>query len=352
MTVDTPALLLDLDKVERNLDRMASLFAGTRVGLRPHAKTHKTATIAKMQLARGAVGICCAKLGEAEALGARGVQPLLITTEIVGPLKLARLIALARACDVTVVVDAAESADALSHAAAEGGVLLSVLVDVDVGQRRTGIAPGEPAVQLGRHVAALPGLTLMGLQGYEGHLQHIVDPQQRREANASSMRLLCETAEAFRDARLPTEIVTTGGTGTSVFAADYETVTDVQPGSYVVMDAQYGAVAGVAFENALTVATTVISVRGSTAIVDAGLKCLSSDVGMPTPRDLDADFTLVGDEHGKLTFPGARQVEIGDIVQIVPSHCDTTINLFDRYVVHRGGEIVDEWPIVARGRST
>ncbi len=331
---------------------MASSFASGRVGLRPHAKTHKSATLAKMQLARGAVGICCAKLGEAEALAAEGVAPILITTEIVGPAKVARLIALARLHDVTIVVDAPEPAAAIAQAAAAAGLRLPVLIDVDVGQRRTGVAPGEPAVALGRFVASLGGLELHGLQGYEGHLQHVVEPAARRAANAAAMRLLCATAQAFREAGLSIAVVTTGGTGTGVFAAEFDAITDVQPGSYVVMDAQYGAVEGVAFENALTVAATVISVRGSSAIVDAGHKCLSSDAGLPRTLELDAEFTLVGDEHGKLTFPGPRPVEIGDVVQLVPGHCDTTINLFDRYVVHRSGAVTGEWPVLARGRSS
>jgi 3-hydroxy-D-aspartate aldolase len=350
--IDTPALLLDLDRVERNLDTMAALFADQRVKLRPHAKTHKTATIARMQLERGAVGVCCAKLAEAEVLADGGITGVLITTEIVGAAKVRRLIALAARAQPIVVVDDALAAERISAAAQTASVQIDVLVDIDVGQHRTGTAPGAPAVALGKAVAALPGLRLRGLQGYEGHIQHIADVAERRDANAAAMALLCATAEAFTAAGLATEIVTTGGTGSATFAAAYSAVTDVQPGSYLMMDAQYGGVEGVAFEQALTVLATVISVRDGWTIVDAGRKALSEDGGPLRVLGLDAEFAFAGDEHGKLYLPGSSALALGNTVQFVPSHCDTTINLYDEYVVHRSGTVVDRWPIVGRGRMT
>ncbi len=242
--VDTPALLLDLDMVERNLDRMATLVAATPVKLRPHAKTHKTARIAQMQLERGAIGVCSAKLAEAEVLADGGIPDILITTEIVGVTKIRRLLALAARTMVTIVVDDARAAAALSEAANAAGLRLDTLVDVDVGQHRTGTLPGAPAVALGTLVNGLPGLRLRGLQGYEGHVQHIAGVAERRAANADAMSLLCATAAAFTEAGLATGIVTTGGTGTALFSAAFGAITDVQPGSYVVMDAQYGDVDG------------------------------------------------------------------------------------------------------------
>lgn len=350
--VDTPALLLDLDRVERNLDRMAALVGATPRKLRPHAKTHKTARIARMQLERGAIGICCAKLGEAEVLAEGGVSDILITTELVGEHKLRRLTALAARANPTIVVDDADAAAAISAAAVAAGLCIDALVDVDVGQHRTGTAPGAPAVALGRAVDALPGLRLCGLQGYEGHLQHIATVADRQAANAAAMRLLCDTAAAFAAAGLSTRVVTTGGTGTALFAAGFDAVTDVQPGSYVVMDAQYGEVAGVGFEPALTVLATVLSVRDGWAVVDAGHKALTSDAGVPRALGVDAEFRLAGDEHGKLVFDGRPPLALGSTVQIQPSHCDTTINLHDAYVVHRSGTFVDRWPIDGRGRIT
>jgi D-serine deaminase-like pyridoxal phosphate-dependent protein len=349
--VDTPALLLDLDMVERNLDAMAAQFDGGRVKLRPHAKTHKTATLARMQLDRGAVGICCAKLGEAEALADGGITGVLVTTEIVGEEKLRRLVALVPRAQPVIVLDDEQAARHISAAVAAAGIQIDVLIDIDVGQHRTGTAPGEPAVALGKAVAALPGLRLRGLQGYEGHVQHITGTDERRAATAAAMSLLCATADAFSVAGLATDIVTTGGTGSAVFAAGFDAITDVQPGSYVVMDSQYRDVQGVHFENALTVLATVLSVRDTWAVVDAGRKSLSNDGGPLCAIGVDADFRLAGDEHGKLLFAGTPAIALGATVQFVPSHCDTTINLYDEYVVHRNGTVVDRWPIVGRGRT-
>jgi D-serine deaminase-like pyridoxal phosphate-dependent protein len=348
--LDTPALLLDLDAVERNLDRMAAEFAPTHVKLRPHAKTHKTATLANMQLARGAIGVCCAKLGEAEALCDGGIADILITSELAGAAKVQRAIALAKRAQLTVVVDSVAVAEPLARAAASAGITLQTLVDVNVGQNRAGIAPGAPAVQLGHWIVATPGLELAGLQGYEGHLQHVTAEAARGAADAGALEFLCTTAAAFQVAGLSTAIVTTGGTGTSRFATPYDAITEVQPGSYAVMDAQYGAVEGLDYDYALTVLTTVISVRDDTAILDAGYKSLSDDAGPPRLLTGSGTFTFAGDEFGKLTSLTDR-LAVGDKVRLIPGHCDTAINLHDEYVVHRLATVTDRWPIVARGKS-
>jgi D-serine deaminase-like pyridoxal phosphate-dependent protein len=349
--LDTPVLLLDLDAVERNLDRMAAAVAPTRVKLRPHAKTHKTAILARMQLERGAIGVCCAKLGEAEALADRGITDILVTSELAGGIKVARAVALARRIRLTVVVDSVAVAAPLAAAATAAGLRLRTLIDVNVGQNRAGIAPGPPAVELGRYVAESAGLELAGLQGYEGHVQHVADPEERGAADRTALDMLEATAADFARAGLSTEIVTTGGTGTSTFAARHASITDVQPGSYAVMDAQYGAVGGLGFEHALTLLASVISVRGGAAILDAGFKSLSSDGGPPRPLASDAIFSFAGDEFGKLTASGGIGLRVGDTVRLIPGHCDTTINLHDDYSVHRGTNVVDQWPIAARGKS-
>jgi D-serine deaminase-like pyridoxal phosphate-dependent protein len=347
--LDTPALLLDLDAVERNLDRMAADVAQTGAKLRPHAKTHKTARLAHMQLARGAIGVCCAKLGEAEALADGGIADILITSELVGEPKIERAVALAKRVQLTFVADSVAVAAPLARAAAAAGIVLRTLVDVNVGQNRAGIAPGAPAVGLGRTIAALPGLALAGLQGYEGHLQHVGKVTERETADADAVGALGATAAAFAVAGLSTEIVTTGGTGTSRFAARQAGITDVQPGSYAVMDAQYGAVDGLGYAYALTVLSTVISVRGDVAILDAGYKSLSDDAGAPRLLEGAGTFTFAGDEFGKLT--GAAGLSVGDKVRLIPGHCDTTINLHDEYAVVRAANVIDRWPIVARGKS-
>jgi D-serine deaminase-like pyridoxal phosphate-dependent protein len=348
--LDTPSLLLDLDAVERNLQTMARLYCGSRVQLRPHAKTHKTPILALRQLALGAIGICCAKLGEAEVLAAGGVSELLVTTEVVGPTKVRRLLGIARQVGVITVIDDAQAAQQISNAANEAGLRLRCLVDVNVGQNRTGVQPGEPALELAQQVARMPGLDLVGLQGYEGHLQHIVDVGERKAANAAAMQLLSETADHLASKGLPITIVSTAGTGTGQFAAQWPRVTELQPGSYVVMDSQYGGVHGLPFENALTLLAMVVSRRKNEAIVDAGTKTLSTDVGPAKPANLDATYAPQGDEHGKLSFANGNPLALGDKVQLIPSHCDTTINLHDCYYVTSKGQVVAVWPIATRGR--
>jgi D-serine deaminase-like pyridoxal phosphate-dependent protein len=348
--LDTPSLLMDLDKVERNLATMAKLYAGSSVRLRPHAKTHKVPILALRQLALGAIGICCAKLGEAEVLAAGGVSELLITTEIVGATKIRRLIAVARQVNVTTVVDDIGASEQLSLAATEAGLRLRCLVDLNVGQNRCGVEPGEPALALAEKVARLPGLQLVGLQGYEGHLQHIVDVGERKVANGRAMQLLSDTADLLLSKGLPIEIVSTAGTGTGQFAAQWPRVTELQPGSYVVMDSDYGRVQGLPFENALTVLTSVVSKRTNEAIVDAGIKSLSTDAGPAKPANLDATYVPQGDEHGKLTFANGNPLSHGDKVELIPSHCDTTINLHDAYYVTRDKRVVGVWPIATRGK--
>ena len=349
--LDTPSLILDLDAVERNLDRMDAALAGTSVRARPHTKTHKVPNLALEQLRRGAIGICCAKLGEAEVMAAGGVGPILLTTEVIGDAKIRRLLGVARQVPITTVVDDVRGAERLSEAATQAGLRLDCLIDVNVGQNRTGVEPGEPALDLAERLTSLPGLTLVGLQGYEGHLQHVREPEARREANASAMQLLSQTAALLTEKGHRVEIVSTAGTGTFRYAAEWPRVTEVQPGSYVVMDSDYGSVQDVGFENALTVLVSVVSTqRQNAAVVDAGYKTLSSDAGMPRPRDVDATFAFNGDEHGKLSFENGCPLAPGDTVELIPSHCDTTINLHDVYYVTRGGYVVAVWPIAARGR--
>src|SRR5579875_735850 len=301
---------------------MAALARERGVLLRPHAKTHKTPLIARMQLERGALGFCCAKLGEAEVMAGEGIEDILITTEIVGHRKIERLISLARKAKVA--------------------------VDVNDGQNRTGVAPGEPAAGLAAAIASEPGLTFAGLQGYEGHLQHIRHVGERKAASARAMQALIETAQRIERRGLRVERLTTAGTGTASYvdAAGYRL--EIQPGSYAMMDAQYGAVEGVDFEHALTVLTTVISVHADRVVVDAGLKACSTDAGMPKPVGLEASYLPGGDEHGLLSGPA--KFFVGMQLELIPGHCDTTINLHDEYVVRRGGEVIGHWPIAARGR--
>jgi D-serine deaminase-like pyridoxal phosphate-dependent protein len=346
--VDTPALVVDLDALERNLDRMAAFASRTGKRIRPHAKTHKSPLVARMQLDRGAIGLCCAKLGEAEVMAAAGVGPLHITTEIAGEPKVSRLVALRKRVAVMVAVDDMDVARALSDAMRAAGLILDVLVDVNVGQDRTGVPP-EGAGELAACVASLDGLRLRGMQAYEGHLQHVYREAERRaEWRASADRML-----AARDrivARgLALEIVSTAGTGTCAFAAELPEVTEVQAGSYPFMDADYARVEGLPYEVALTVLASAVSrQRGDTAVIDAGWKALSTDAGMPAVKGRpELEYVTQGDEHAGVR--GARLVP-GERVELIPSHCDTTVNLYDEYVCTRNGVVEAVWPIAARGR--
>ncbi|TAK21947.1 MAG: DSD1 family PLP-dependent enzyme [Chloroflexota bacterium] len=334
---------------------MAAFAHEAGVALRPHAKAHKLPLIARKQLELGAVGITCSKLGEAEVLVAGGILGILISSEIVGPTKIARLIALARHARLTIVVDDAENAAAISAAAVDAGINIAALVEVDVGQRRCGVQPGQPAVDLAGVVARLPGLTFTGLQGYEGHLQHVYDRAERKALCDAAMEKLVATRAAVEASGLPVGIVTTAGTGTAEFAVLHEGVTEIQPGSYIWMDCNYARVAGTPYESALSVIATVVSrQRPNDVIVDAGWKALSTDGGMPVALDCpDLTYSPAGDEHGRLTVAdGGTLPESGDRVAIVPSHCDTTVNLYDWLIGVRNGVVETIWPIPGRGKTT
>jgi 3-hydroxy-D-aspartate aldolase len=348
--VETPALILDLDVVERNVAALERLLEGRKATARPHSKTHKTPRIGLMQTAHGAVGICCSKISEAEVMVAGGIRDVLITTEIVGPAKVGRLIGLCRQANITVVVDDLEVARSLSDAALGSGVTIACLLDIDVGQSRTGVPPDQSALSMAIALEKLKGLNLRGIQGYEGHIQMIKGAAERRKAHAAAMALLDEAVSLFVRNGLSVDTVSTAGTGTFQFAADYDFVTEVQPGSYVAMDASYSRVEGVPFEQALTVLTAVISRSSGWAVVDAGMKSLTTEYGNPVPLNISATYSSEGDEHGKLEFEAEPSVSIGELVRIVPSHCDTTINLYDWFVLTRGSDVVGSMPIAGRGR--
>ena len=327
---------------------MAAFGRATGKAIRPHGKTHKSPLIARMQLERGAIGLCCAKLGEAEVLADAGLGPLLITTEIAGEPKIARLVALRRRAEVMVAVDDLDVARALSDAIRAAALTIDVLIDVNVGQDRTGVAP-RAAAELASGIASLPGLRLRGIQAYEGHLQHIYSPTERRDAWRACADRMLEARAAIVSAGLPVEIVSTAGTGTCAFAAELREVTEVQAGSYPFMDCDYARVEGLPYETSLTVLASVVSrQRGETAVIDAGWKALSTDGGMPVVKGRpELRYAPKGDEHGGID--GARLVP-GSRVELVPSHCDTTVNLYDEYVCVRNGAVEATWPIVARGR--
>jgi D-serine deaminase-like pyridoxal phosphate-dependent protein len=350
--LDTPALVLDVELVERNLAAMAEL--GRRLGkhIRPHVKTHKTPWLARLQMQHGAIGVSAAKLGEVEAMIQGGVTEILLTSEIAGPRKVARLLALSRHAHLINVVDDFAAAAVIAAAFEADGRALEILVDVNVGTNRTGVDWGEPAVAFAQEIASLPGLRFRGFQGYEGHLQHIYDEAEREAACRAAMERLGTTARLAREAGLPVEIVSTAGTGTARFAAQSAEVTELQPGSYVVMDSDYGRVGGLDFAHSLTILTTVIShASPDRAVCDAGHKTASVDSGMPVVKDRPGvTYVRASDEHGNLAIePTAGPLKVGDRLELIPSHCDPTINLHDVFYVVRNDTLEAVWPIAARG---
>jgi D-serine deaminase-like pyridoxal phosphate-dependent protein len=344
--------------MEANIARLMGRFRGSRVRVRPHLKTVKSASVARLLLAAGAVGGCVAKVSEAEVLMQDGIDDLLITTEIVGKPKLERLVRLVQqSAHLKVVVDSLVGARALNEALREAGQDIDVLLDLNVGQNRCGVLPGEEALRLAHSLRELSHLHLRGIQGYEGHLQHIPDEEERARRCRQAMHLLTETATHLKAAGFVMEIVTTGGTGTAEICAGCEGITEVQPGSFVFMDTDYRHAIGPIYANALTILTTVISRPApDRAVVDAGLKSLSTDSGMPEPRGLPGvTYQPAGDEHGILreedSAPSAlASLSIGDRLELIPSHIDTTVNLHDVYYAHREGKLEAIWPVTARGK--
>jgi D-serine deaminase-like pyridoxal phosphate-dependent protein len=357
--VDTPALIIELDAFERNLKKMADRLQGQSVRLRGHAKTHKCAEVARRQIALGAVGVCCQKVGEAEAMVRGGVGDVLITNQIVGPSKLRRLVALSKEAQVAVCCDDAGNAKALCAAAQEAGVTLKVLVEVDCGAGRCGVLPGEPVLELARHIDALPGLEFGGLQAYHGSAQHIRGFTERKVAVEKAAELTRATVALLQRAGLKCERVSGAGTGTFEFEMGLGVHNEMQAGSYVFMDADYARNLGaegdyvVDFEHSLFVLATVMSAnRPGNAVVDAGLKSFSVDQGMPGVWQREGvDFLKMSDEHGKLGLDEGVELAIGEKLMLIPGHCDPTVNLYDWYVCVRNRRVEALWPIVARGAT-
>ncbi len=354
--VETPALVVDLDAFEHNLDLMANAVRGSGVALRPHAKAHKCPDIAKAQIARGAVGICCQKVDEAAAFVQAGIANVLVTNEIVAPAKMARLAALAQAATLGVLVDDVRVVADLSAAAEHAGGTLHVYVEIDVGAHRCGVAPGEAAVALARAIAAAPRLAFRGIHAYHGAAQHLRTPAERQRAIQDAAAAAAQTKAAIEAANVACPVVTGAGTGTWQLERDSGVYTELQPGSYVFMDADYGRNALApdqhAFEQSLYVLAAVMSVpTRERAIVDAGLKALAFDSGLPlvhAARGLV--YERASDEHGVLRVDPERAPPApGDRVWLVPGHCDPTVNLYDWIVGMRGERVECVWPVAARG---
>jgi D-serine deaminase-like pyridoxal phosphate-dependent protein len=348
--VDTPALLLDLDAFEHNLDTMAALLAPTNTRLRAHAKTHKSPVVALQQMRRGAVGQCVQKVAEAEALAWGGVPDILVSNEVIAPRKLARLCALSSIARVAVCADDEAGIAAVESAAGAAGLRLAVLVEIDVGAGRCGVEPGPPAVALAERIAASPHLIFGGLQAYHGSAQHRRRPAEREAAIAHAAEGTRRTVEQLRQRGLACDIVGGAGTGTFALEAATGVWTEIQAGSYAFMDADYGRNEDPPpFRQSLFVLAQVMSAaRDGVAVLDAGHKAVPVDSGMPLVHGHPGvTYAGASDEHGTLRGEGLPR--LGDKVRLVPGHCDPTVDRYDWYVGVRGGRVECLWPVAARG---
>jgi 3-hydroxy-D-aspartate aldolase len=356
--IDTPALVIDLDAFESNLDTMAALLAPTGTKLRAHAKTHKSPVIAKLQMARGAVGNCVQKVTEAEILAWGGIPDILVSNEVVGAAKLARLCALSRIAKIAVCADDAGQVAAIEAAAADADIRMTVLVEIDVGAGRCGVQPGPDAVALATRIAASKHLIFGGLQAYHGSAQHKRTPAERRTLIGGAIDASRRTVEQLRQQGLDCAIVGGAGTGTFDIESKSGIYTEIQAGSYVFMDADYarnqneGGAPVSTFRHSLFVLSTVMSqAQTSVAALDAGHKAVAVDSGLPTVwQRPDIRYTSASDEHGKLEFGSETSApKVGEKLRLVPGHCDPTVDKFDWYVGVRNGRVECLWPVAARG---
>lgn len=353
--LDTPALLIDLDKMESNIQTMADYFSTVNAALRPHLKTHKTPMLAHKQIAAGAIGITCAKLGEAEAVIHAGIRDVLVANQIIGRQKIARLVNLAKQSEIMVAVDNAQNVTDISAAAAAKGVTVRILIEVNTGMNRCGVEPGQPALELARHVLRSPNLQFEGLMGYEGHTVAKPNYAERKAAARQSVQLLVDTKHHLEKHGVPVSIMSGGGTGTFSITGSVPEMTEVQAGSYIFMDATYGNVEGVGehFACALTVLATVVSrPTPERVIVDTGMKVLAKEFGIPQPVGIKGlEMAGLSEEHGKMNADASVSLTPGDKLEILPTHCCTTVNLHDRYYGIRDGIVESVWDIAARGKA-
>ena len=350
--VDTPALILDLDRVEQNIERLARFFSGRPANLRPHFKTPKCPEVARLQLEAGAIGITCAKLGEAEVLAHSGIETsILLANQVVGRTKVRRLVELAASVpDLIVAVDHPDQIRAIDAELSGTKRRIGALVEVDNGMHRCGTRDETGTVELATAIDK-SRLQYRGIMGYEGHAVLVADPDERSRLAVRALGELERHRSALDRAGFEPEIVSAGGTGTYDITGAAPLVTELQAGSYVFMDGTYRKVRS-EFEPALTVAATVIHARGRLLITDCGMKALSHELGLPEGADLPLRCVALSEEHGHVLIDDDAELALGpgDRIEILPSHGDTTINLHEEYAVVRGEEVVDNWLIPARGK--
>jgi D-serine deaminase-like pyridoxal phosphate-dependent protein len=349
----TPALLLDAELFDANIRRMAEHAAKAGKELRPHAKAHKCVNIARLQVQAGAAGVCVATVSEAELMAASGIGSLLLTSPVAGHHKCARMAALAEAApDVTVVVDHPEQVRLYSDAAKRVGVNLNVLVDLDLGDHRTGISPGKPALDLARAVAAEPHLSFQGLQAYSVRASHMSADEGVAAYSAGVLQQAEATKQLLESSGIPVPVVTGGSTVTYAADSRLSFMTELQAGSYALMDVAYARIGITEFAHALTVLATVVSTNHPDRVtVDAGFKAFATEraFGPDVINVPGARYQWAGDEFGYLFVEHAQaRPRLGDRLRFIPPHCDPTVNLYDRIYLCSGDIVLETWSIMDR----
>jgi 3-hydroxy-D-aspartate aldolase len=362
-TIPTPALVVDLDAFEANLKKMADHCQQAKVGFRPHAKTHKCPAIAQRQMAVGARGICVATVPEAEAMAAAGIRGILLTSPIVDAGKIDRMIALASGgANVMLAVGSERQASLLAEAADAARVEIPVFVDLDVGDRRTGCLPGEPAVDLAKQISRSKRLRIQGVQAYAGHASHTVGFEARGKASRTAMAKAVETKAMLQKAGFDAEILSGGSTGTYNIDSAIDGVTELQVGSFIFMDVDYRRIGGSGgqtiysdFQPSLTLLTTVISAAHADRVtIDAGTKAADTTTpNLPQAKSWPGlTYIKAGDEFGALTSDAGKLPALGERLEFIVPHCDPSVNLFDRLYACRGEKVEAIWPVAARREFT
>jgi D-serine deaminase-like pyridoxal phosphate-dependent protein len=349
--IPTPALVLDVDVARANAALMGERFRSLSASLRPHIKAHKCAELARMQIESGAIGVTTATVAEAEAMAKAGVADVLVANEVVSPAAIDRLIDVAASTRLTVLADDEANLQELGRRASAAGVELGVLIEVDVGMGRGGARTEEEALLLARGAVDANGIELRGVMGYEGHCASEPDPEIRSRETRASMERLVRVAEKCRADGMPIERVSAGATGTYEVSGSFPGVTEIQAGSYILMDLFHKPLAP-EFSFALTVATTAISRHGDLVVFDAGRKSVGNDLLPPRLADSEGELEFIHEEHVGFRFPDGPPYGVGDRASLIPGYAPTTVNLFGAFSVVESGRVVDRWPVLARHGDT
>lgn len=356
--IDTPALLIDLDRMEQNISKMADFFSGKTSTLWAHTKVHRSPFLAHKQIKSGAAGICCQKVEAAEIMAASGINPILVTNVVATPSKIERLVGLAKHSDVTVEVDGRENVELISRAATKSGVTIKVLVDIHIGSHRFGCEPGEEALELAKYASNHTGIVFRGLMGNDAHLGRVEPRSERRRQVENAEKTLTDSKQIIERTGLKVEEVSTGSTGSYDVSASNPEVTGVQAGSYLLMDSEYHSHVP-EFFCALTVLSTVISKHPNGIIVlDAGMASISSASGLPKLADNSAFDTKnlevyqLNAENCLVKEKRSCGIRVGDKLELIPSYLDATVIRHEKFHGMRNSKIEIEWPVLGRSAST